>query len=132
MSLQVLSINNNSTPNTLLLIPYELQYNLSALLGNYILPLKESKGKVHVGVIPQLAKKKMSKPEFVSFWRDVVEYCEVQGINNIGVVSSDIMKFAVEKWGDVFEEQDFADAACIALWGIQNFKSREVTSEKKE
>ena len=44
----------------------------------------------------------------------------------------DIMKFAVEKWGDVFEEQDFADAACIALWGIQNFKSQEVTSEKKE
>ena len=28
----------------------------------------------------------------------------------------DIMKFAQEKWGDVFVEQDFADAACIALW----------------
>ena len=29
---------------------------------------------------------------------------------------SDIMAFAVSKWGDVFPEQDYADAACIALW----------------
>ena len=28
----------------------------------------------------------------------------------------DIMKFAKEKWGDNFPEQDYADAACIALW----------------
>ena len=28
----------------------------------------------------------------------------------------DIKAFAVEKWGDVFPEQDYADAACIALW----------------
>lgn len=28
----------------------------------------------------------------------------------------EILKFAQDKWGDVFEEQDFADAACIALW----------------
>ena len=31
----------------------------------------------------------------------------------------DILKFAKDKWGDVFEEQDFADAACIALWRKQ-------------
>ena len=30
---------------------------------------------------------------------------------------TDIKKYAVEKWGDIFTEQDFADAACIALWG---------------
>ena len=30
---------------------------------------------------------------------------------------SDIMKFAVDLWGDRFPEQDYADAACIALWG---------------
>jgi len=53
-------------------------------------------------------------------------------LGNGNASKQDIMKFAVEKWGDVFEEQDFADAACIALWGVQNFKSREVTSEKKE
>jgi len=29
---------------------------------------------------------------------------------------SDIMAFAVSKWGDQFPEQDYADAACIALW----------------
>ena len=29
---------------------------------------------------------------------------------------SDIMAFAVAKWGEVFPEQDYADAACIALW----------------
>ena len=27
----------------------------------------------------------------------------------------DIKKFAIEKWGDIFPEQDYADAACIAL-----------------
>ena len=30
-----------------------------------------------------------------------------------------IMEFAVDKWGDVFLEQDFADAACIALYGLK-------------
>jgi len=25
------------------------------------------------------------------------------------------MQYAVDKWGDVFTEQDYADAACIAL-----------------
>jgi Holliday junction resolvasome RuvABC endonuclease subunit len=28
----------------------------------------------------------------------------------------DIMKYAIEKWGDEFPEQDYADAVCIALW----------------
>ena len=27
-----------------------------------------------------------------------------------------IKDFAVNKWGDIFKEQDWADAACIALW----------------
>ena len=27
----------------------------------------------------------------------------------------DIKKFAIEKWGDIFPEQDYADAACVAL-----------------
>ena len=33
---------------------------------------------------------------------------------------SDIMAFAVSKWGEVFPEQDYADAACIALWRKRN------------
>ena len=32
-----------------------------------------------------------------------------------------IMKFAIEKWGDRFPEQDYADAACIALWNKRRF-----------
>lgn len=28
----------------------------------------------------------------------------------------DIKQFAIEKWGEKFPEQDYADAACIALW----------------
>jgi len=28
----------------------------------------------------------------------------------------DIKEFAIDKWGDLFIEQDWADAACIALW----------------
>ena len=32
----------------------------------------------------------------------------------------DIMEFAVDKWGkEHFPEQDFADAACIALYGLR-------------
>tara|TARA_R100000656_G_scaffold119922_1_gene93985 strand:+ start:868 stop:1323 length:456 start_codon:yes stop_codon:yes gene_type:complete len=33
----------------------------------------------------------------------------------------DIMKFAIDKWGDKFPEQDYADAACIALWNKRRF-----------
>ena len=28
----------------------------------------------------------------------------------------EIKQFAIDKWGDKFPEQDYADAACIALW----------------
>ena len=45
---------------------------------------------------------------------------------------ADIMAFAIEKWGDIFEEQDFADAACIALWGLRNFKLKEEDHEKSK
>jgi len=45
---------------------------------------------------------------------------------------ADIMAFAISKWGDVFEEQDFADAACIALWCLKNFKLKEKENEKSE
>jgi len=39
---------------------------------------------------------------------------EILGKGN--VTKPDIKAFATEKWGDIFKEQDFADAACIALW----------------
>jgi Holliday junction resolvasome RuvABC endonuclease subunit len=29
---------------------------------------------------------------------------------------SEIMDFSISQWGDLFPEQDYADAACIALW----------------
>tara|TARA_R110000824_G_scaffold74443_5_gene189246 strand:- start:12380 stop:12838 length:459 start_codon:yes stop_codon:yes gene_type:complete len=33
----------------------------------------------------------------------------------------DIKRFAEDKWGDWFPEQDYADAACIALWNKRRF-----------
>ena len=33
----------------------------------------------------------------------------------------DIKRFAEDKWGDRFPEQDYADAACIALWNKRRF-----------
>ena len=33
----------------------------------------------------------------------------------------DIKQYAVEKWGNHFPEQDYADAACIALWNKRRF-----------
>ena len=31
----------------------------------------------------------------------------------------DILKYAIEKWGDEFPEQDYADAACVALYSVK-------------
>jgi len=39
---------------------------------------------------------------------------QILGKGNAG--KPDIKKFAVDKWGDIFPEQDYADSACIALW----------------
>ena len=35
----------------------------------------------------------------------------------------DIKNFAVDKWGDQFPEQDYADAACIALWNKRRIEN---------
>ena len=37
---------------------------------------------------------------------------------------TDIMIHAKQVWGDVFSEQDFADAACISLWMKDTFNGR--------
>ena len=37
----------------------------------------------------------------------------------------DIMEYAIEKWGKVFPEQDFADAACIAAWKVKERSNGE-------
>ena len=29
------------------------------------------------------------------------------------------MEYAIEKWGEEFPEQDFADATCIAAWKVK-------------
>ena len=31
----------------------------------------------------------------------------------------DILEYAIEKWGDEFPEQDYADAACVALYSVK-------------
>ena len=45
---------------------------------------------------------------------------EIVGKGNCS--KTQIMEFAVDKWGDVFLEQDSADAACIALYGLKESK----------
>jgi len=45
-------------------------------------------------------------------WKKVV-------IGNGNANKADILSHAQDVWGDVFEEQDFADAACIAAWRIK-------------
>ena len=37
----------------------------------------------------------------------------------------DIMEYAIEKWGKVLPEQDFADAACIAAWKVKERSNGE-------
>lgn len=51
-------------------------------------------------------------------------------LGNGNASKTDIMTFATDKWGNVFEEQDFADAACIALWGLRQHILKEVSSEE--
>ena len=40
----------------------------------------------------------------------------------------EIMAYAKEKWGDIFPEQDFADAACIAAWAVKEDLNDDATS----
>ena len=35
----------------------------------------------------------------------------------------DILEYAIEKWGDKFPEQDYADAACVALYSVKENKN---------
>jgi len=44
---------------------------------------------------------------------------EVVGKGN--AKKEEIKKYAIDKWGEKFPEQDFADAACIALWNKRRF-----------
>ncbi len=37
----------------------------------------------------------------------------------------EILSYAIERWGDIFAEQDFADAACIAAWRIKEETNEE-------
>ena len=48
-------------------------------------------------------------------------------IGNGNASKADILSHAQDVWGDVFEEQDFADAACIAAWRL-----KEDLSESQE
>ena len=41
------------------------------------------------------------------------------GVGKGNVSKQEIKQYAIEKWGEIFPEQDFADAACIALWAKQ-------------
>ena len=47
------------------------------------------------------------------------------------VKKEDIKVFAIEKWGEVFKEQDFADAACIALWYKRRRQDGLTTDESR-
>jgi len=42
-------------------------------------------------------------------------------LGNGAASKEEILKFAEMKWGKVFTEQDYADSACIALWGLVKF-----------
>ena len=55
--------------------------------------------------------------------RSSIEYFPVDNkawkkavLGNGAASKEEIMKFAESRWGKVFEEQDWADAACVSLW----------------
>lgn len=48
-------------------------------------------------------------------------------LGNGAASKEQILQFAETKWGKVFEEQDWADAAAIAYWGIQRFGGTKIS-----
>ena len=56
---------------------------------------------------------------FSDIMKTYKKYGDINEIKSITTLSNGyknyIKEFAVEKWGDIFPEQDYADAACIAL-----------------
>ena len=46
-------------------------------------------------------------------------------IGNGNAKKTDIMAHAKKVWGDQFEEQDFADAACVAMWMKDTFNEKK-------
>ena len=44
----------------------------------------------------------------------------------------EIKAFAEKHWGETFEEQDFADAACIALWIKRKFELEKINGQEKQ
>ena len=52
--------------------------------------------------------KKFFNEELVKWKKDI--------IGKVNASKLEIKAFAEKHWGETFEEQDFADAACIALW----------------
>lgn len=42
-------------------------------------------------------------------------------LGNGNATKDDIKQFAMAKWAQKLDKQDFCDAACIALWGVRRF-----------
>ena len=55
---------------------------------------------------------------------------DIVGRGNVSKL--EIKAFAEKHWGETFEEQDFADAACIALWIKRKFESEKINGQEKQ
>lgn len=70
----------------------------------------------------------------ICLYKAGIEYKFVQNktwkkeiLKNGGAKKEDILAFAKNTWPkEDFNEQDFADSACIALWGLKFFKEGEI------
>ena len=67
--------------------------------------------------------------------------CFLHGIECVPIQNKSLKKYVLERgnaskqdifnfsnifWGNVFVEQDHADAACIALWGRYNYLGEDI------
>ena len=62
----------------------------------------------------------------ISYWAVDNKSWKKDVLANGSASKEEILKFAEIKWGKVFTEQDYADAACIALWGLIKFGKTRV------
>lgn len=57
----------------------------------------------------------------IDYWPVDVGHWKSSVLGNGKADKSDIRNFCTIKWGDRFSEQDWADAACLGLYGVQKF-----------
>ena len=90
--MKLTKINQSNLPDLLVITTESMIGNKQALMRHYLQPLQEFKQKVHFCTIDLPKTNKLRKAEFEDELQQILNYCDTQGIKNIAVTISDLMK----------------------------------------